>query len=249
MVQQELTLLALGFIDSLQTDISEFHKKVDAARKSMDQLVSTEVIPRSNHDDVDDVAFMFENVLVGEILSNATRLVSNVDQFLQNDFIPRMGTFWKIAETDDPRNLGHLRQAISDVTAHAVRNELSECDVDEIVRSARLDDVELVDWMRPFVECATPYILDCGGEARVMLTVPRMSTGASCAQAVEEVFAETPTVVPATRGDIQVYYEVQKIPVANVALRLIEDVPEAAACVARLGSRNDVEWEPLTGIA
>lgn len=249
-VQDELTALAMHYLNALDQEFVELQNKVESASRMLTQLASTQSTTRVVDDvDDEDLGFLFENSMIGDVLSNAARLVTSVDQLLQDGLVSRVGSFWKVVDVDDSRCLHTLEHAIRGVIEQVVRDALAECDIDELVRSVRLDEMDLVAWIRPWFERSTPYILDCGGQVRLFMSVPCLSSGTLCANALEEIFNEAPTVVPATRGGIQIYHEVQAIPVANVALRIIEDVPEAAPCVGRLESRNDVEWEPLTGIA
>ncbi len=230
MVQNELMTLALHYLDAVDQNFVELHGKITHASEVLTQMAAANPTPRTAHaDDEDDFVLVFENALIGDVLSKATRMVTSLDQCLQDGFIARVGTFWKVIDAEDQRSLRSFEQAIRHAIDHIVRDALSECDIDELLRSVRLDELELVDWMRPYFEKSAPYILDCGGEVRLFLTVPCMSSGGLCANALEEIFSESPTVVPATRGGIQVCHEVQAIPIANVALRIIEDVPEAAA--------------------
>jgi hypothetical protein len=248
--EDEISKLANAFIQSLVDVTQEIENKTH-------RLVSQLGVAAANFaGEANDVQAEFDEgltshcqrFLIGEVASRVPELVQELDEQLLS-FIQRAGGLWPLFTDESNQGQAALHEAIVNTSRYLIRNELGNIDVDDLIRAQRIDEHELVDWIRPSVEDATPHIMDCGGQARLMISVPRMSAGQLCSDAVEAIFDETPTVVPATSGSVSLCIEVQQIPVANVALRLLEDAPDAGECVGRLTSRTDVDWEPLTGIA
>jgi serine/threonine protein kinase len=251
MARDELGNLAMQFIQFMTDETQGIRNKVTriaATLKSMATSLPKEK-PAANEDSDDGFADGFEHYFVGEVAALVPQLVEQLDDQLQQEYFERVGEFWNVLAVENNRATCGLADSIGIFARQIVRGELGRIDMDDVIRANRIDDDELIDWVRPSVEDATPYILDCGGEARLIVNVPQHSSGALCSSALEVIFDESPTVVPATRGSVTICFEVQQIPIANVALRLIEEAPEAGDCVSRLVSRTDVDWGPLTGIA
>jgi hypothetical protein len=251
MARDELAKLALKFVECLLAETQTVGHKVQHLTTTLHRVAA--LLPKATpsvHEDYDDgFAYHFQNYLIGEVASHVPRLVQRLDEYLQQTFFERSGGFWAVLSAEDNRELLELGDAISSAARKFVQSEIAQIDIDDVIGARRIGEDELVDWVRPSVEDATPHILDCGGEARLMVNVPQMSSGETCSQALEVVFDESPTIVRSTQGNVTLCFEVQQIPVANIALRLIEDAPEAGDCVGRLISRTDLEWVPLTGIA
>ena len=58
----------------------------------------------------------------------------------------------------------------------------------------------------------------------------------------------SPSVVRGTDGDIMICLEGENVSAENVALKILEECPEATELIERISSRLDVEWRPLTGL-
>jgi hypothetical protein len=55
-------------------------------------------------------------------------------------------------------------------------------------------------------------------------------------------------MIPGTKGDVVFAYEVANVPLANIAIGLLEEHPDCGEYVSRLHTRVDVEWSRLTDI-
>ena len=55
-------------------------------------------------------------------------------------------------------------------------------------------------------------------------------------------------MIPGTKGDLVLLYEVADVSVANIAIGLLEERPDCGEYVSRLHTRLDVDWSRLTDI-
>jgi hypothetical protein len=102
------------------------------------------------------------------------------------------------------------------------------------------------DLMRACLADATPGLMACGGDRRLLMVTSEQSDAGPLAQAVTEVTSRAPSLVVDPAGEPVLCYEVAGMPLTNAAASLVENQPHCAQLAARLHTRCDIDWLPLT---
>jgi eukaryotic-like serine/threonine-protein kinase len=102
------------------------------------------------------------------------------------------------------------------------------------------------DLMRACLAEATPGLMACGGDRRLLMVTSEQTDAGPLAQAVTEVTSRAPSLVVDPAGEPVLCYEVAGMPLANAAASLVENQPHCAQLAARLHTRCDIDWLPLT---
>ena len=188
-------------------------------------------------------ALMAKNVVV-----QLTSLLPRVNEQLERDFISPAGGLRNIMLDD----ASHLRRgfvgAISQASQTNVTRVMSNVNIDLLVRDSRMQPAELSDWMSKQLKSACPNALDHGGTSRLLLALPEATKSSALPAFIREKFGQDPTMIPGTKGDVVLAYEVANVPLANIAIGLLEEHPDCGEYVSRLHTRVDVEWSRLTDI-
>lgn len=148
----------------------------------------------------------------------------------------------------EARLVNSLSHVIHSAVLCVLSEQLKSVDPDWVFQDAGLKDRQSATLIQECRREATPGLLDCGGAIGLLVAMPERSRS-DILREVLHTQGEQATVVCATWGDVLLCYEMEQIPISNVALRLIEEAPESADLVRRLHTRIDVEWTPLTRIA
>ena len=98
------------------------------------------------------------------------------------------------------------------------------------------------------LEAAMPPLLQAGGSQRLLLVCPEGSDDTALQEAFRRHLEEKPSVVHDSDGDLVLCYEAERLPLATVAARLIQNRPDYAQAASRLHTRIDVKWTPLLPI-
>ena len=130
---------------------------------------------------------------------------------------------------------------------HAVTEVLKSIDLDKLMLEAGVSERDVVDWMRRHLNSAQPKLLLSGGATRILIATPARSNSKAINECFREL-GENPTIVASTCGDIVVCYEVEQVPLSNVAVNLIQGSVKSADYVARIRTRTDVDFTPLTNL-
>ena len=126
---------------------------------------------------------------------------------------------------------------------------MTEANIDQLIRNSKMQPAVLADWLRKQLTAACPNALDHGGTSRLMLGLPESTKSSALRAFIQKEFGQEPTVIPGTKGDVVLAYEVANVPLANIATGLLEECHECGEYVSRLHTRLDIEWSRLTDIS
>jgi hypothetical protein len=192
-------------------------------------------------------AIELDQLVLQNLLERLPKLYDRVDQYLQHGFLSESGGFCCLSTDDNPRR-SRLAAAIHEAARAAVTETLKETDLDDIFRLARLPAEKLDEWIAKQLKAARPHLLECGGAARLLVSLPERSTSRKIAQRLESEYGAVPNIIRATAGDLAICYEVEQLPLSKVTVRLIENRPDCVEYASRLHTRIDVDWCPLTSL-
>ncbi len=246
--QHEIAQLAIRYAGDLIAEVQRVQTLIGSLMSATESCVNaSDSTDRPSELAVEDnLAIQSESFVVGEVHSMISTLVDEMDRRLQvNCFDGEFG-FWGMLAGQDARRMRALSAEIHSTARLVVSERVAAIRTDDLISSLRMTNEELNEWMRPFVDNAMPNLMDCGGEARLFLLVPRANSSELCLATAEAIFEEAPTVVPSTSVGVTFCCEAHRLPLTSVAMRLIEDEPDASVIVGRIESRADVRWDPLS---
>ncbi|RIK73584.1 MAG: hypothetical protein DCC67_17735 [Planctomycetota bacterium] len=169
-----------------------------------------------------------------ELLNEAhiAALVEGVDQQLQDQFVaPHGGLF--------PTIMGNSRLRVEMLASLA---RLARRAVEQFI--AQPEALELVLQQRCHDSAPLPKLLQYGGAYRTIAIVPGAADGAVAAR-LRHCFAGEATVVPGGR-DVVICHEAWDVPLVPTAMELIQRRRDYADFAARVATRSDIPWAPLT---
>ncbi len=126
---------------------------------------------------------------------------------------------------------------------------LSVLNPEKVLLESGVSQDAMSNWIRERVERAVPELMDCGGTLRSFLLSPSNPGFQGIVRTVRDCLKATPTLVPLERGDVLVLNEITGVSLSDLALRLIEESPACVELIPRIGTRIDVDWDNLTGLA
>ncbi len=184
--------------------------------------------------------------MLRQITGDLPRLRELVDQQLQRELASTSSSLREVLQRDGGYGQTSVESLILRVARVVVRDQLRGIDLEQLFRDSHVSDKNISAWVQRELESATPRLLTrCGGASRLLVAIPEQSSMEQIRRCLEGQFNENPSIVQATRGDVVMCYEVEQIPLVNVASNLIRSRPDCADLVAHLHTRTDVHWTPL----
>ena len=92
---------------------------------------------------------------------------------------------------------------------------------------------------------ARPSMLDLGGTSNQLVLLPQKGNDEELAQTVRNVLGSETSLLTGEEGNLVVCNEAGQLPLARVAVDLIECRRDYAEFADRVHTRNDIEWTPL----
>jgi len=95
---------------------------------------------------------------------------------------------------------------------------------------------------------ATTPLAQCGGAKRLIAMFPPETDKESFEAALADFTDDELSLVAGPEGDFMLLYEHESLALADVARKIIDDRLDYAQAAARLHTRTDVQWQPLTDL-
>ena len=211
----------------------------EAGEYSLRQLFDTEI--QQGDVEFDNIA-EFNRRVADWFEPQLPELVEHIDRQVQQHIIDQFGRRGVLSAHDLRESL--LRE-LSDAARAIMMNKMGELPLQEIVD----DEFTVEDHAALLIENARPALLQCGGSVRWLHAHPFRQTPAEhVIQTCESMVGQSPTCVPATLGDLTMCLEAEDVPLENVVTRLLKDRPDSIEFAARLHTRTDISWTPISAI-
>ena len=186
--------------------------------------------------------------IVSESLSkDLATFVTRLEKSIEDEYLSSAGGLRKLALEDPVNGSNLLAEVIRVETRSLVTDQIRRMDLDKVIDRAQPSNAELTQSVKHYLEQCTPRLMDCGGAHRLLLALPPATSGERLAKLMESLHAP-PSIVRGTDGDVVFCLEGENVAADNVALKILEECPEATELIERISSRLDVEWRPLTGL-
>ena len=172
------------------------------------------------------------------------QLVQNLDERLQAGFLTEHGGL---------RELCHKQDAMRAIVPAALRAS-ARLEIVAAVKAIPIAEVLFgsngaaetrAERLRACLGAIKPKLDDCGGAQRLLAILPGSAAGTALESAVTEGLESPATFVNDSDADLVFCYEMQDLPLENVAARLIESRSDFVQIAARLHTRMDVAWSGL----
>lgn len=189
-----------------------------------------------------------DGYLLRSVTQRIPTLVQQTNLHIEDSFLRENGGLSGVL-SDGAFLIHDLPARIQESAQAVIVAELKDVSIDDTIRASGLDRDQLVAWTGERLAMTAPHLMmKCGGALRLMLGVPEHTAETVYAGLLSENLDVHPNTIPSTCGDLVFCYEVEQIPVTNIAYALLECRPDCADFVSRLHTRNDVDWCQLTDV-
>jgi len=176
---------------------------------------------------------------------HAQELVDRVDERVQSQFVaPHGGLMETIMGNSRLRAdlLLNLRQVALQTVEQFV-GEVSALGSDSL--SAEKSDQDILG---ETVAATIPRLLEYGGRSRHLIVLPKEKTSEDNLQRSVEALDTMPSILGGSDNDLVVCCDAGCIPLAHVAVQLVQCRRDYADFAARVHTRKDVPWISLTDV-
>jgi hypothetical protein len=234
-----------SMLRGLESEVSSINEELTSACRELDAMVRQLSVPASVmealHPDSADVT----TVILNNVVQHIPEHVSIVEKNLREGFLQESQLLHGLL-TSHAYMINDFLKALLRTSKRAMSARLKEVQIDRAIRDSGMAAGEIAGWIDEQVQRSLPVLNMCGGTSRLLLGLPEHSTVTALGAFLEKQYKHCPTVASGTRGDVVLCFEVDQIPVENVAYTLLESHPQCCDLVPRLLSRIDVNWSRLT---
>ncbi len=189
----------------------------------------------------------YSSALAALLNQQLALFVTQLEEHIDRNFLQTLGGLRYIAESG-VNTATQLVTAVQTESRRLVAGSLQGINFDVVLDQLEPNERHLMTQLQVHLQQSLPRLTDCGGAVRLVLAVPVETQGQRLGKCLQRLFKESPTILPRTDGDVSILFEGEGVSAESVALRLIEERPEATEYIERIASRLDVEWLPLTGL-
>lgn len=186
----------------------------------------------------------FDLIIARQLESALPHLVGSTELSIYHDLIKDRGGYG--AAIDDLNCLNYLLpEQLRQIAQVEIARAARRIEIDRGVAESQIKDSGLMDWIQSVEKTAEPMLDQCGGVSRRLITTPADCSGqeiASCFRKQDEPRIEFDR---ATFGDFVMVNEVESVPLANVAFRMLQFRPDCIDLTKRLYTRSDIDWMSL----
>jgi serine/threonine protein kinase len=195
----------------------------DADFLDMDQLLSLSI-----HQDVDNQ-------------------IKKLEVQIYESLIKDMGGF-EPALTESSCWQRKLPNEIRTMAQRILADAYEKISIEDVIEKNGVAPEQLIQWLNSKIKGAKPNASDCGGESRMLIGLPKYSTGNRIPDLVANNFHVENKAIHGTSGNMVLCFEGENLSLAAVAFRLLAARPDAVELVKRIHTRNDVEWSTLNDL-
>jgi serine/threonine protein kinase len=242
--------VALFFLQDLarrmKNLLTPMNDQLGDARRDLKGLISTMTPAELAESAGNELDEQLRQALLGEFAKHRATLMQELDQWLQDTLFQKGGGFL----TTLGKGGDHRTQFVSQLF-HAARSSvlrsLHGLDVANFLMQSSADGASIR--LAGSLETARPKPL-ADGTCRTLIAVSQSSTNPQCREllvsAVQEQSGVKPAVVGYGESDVTIVSELAGLPIAEVAVRLIDERADFIDYAKRVFSRGDIPFEPLT---
>jgi hypothetical protein len=242
--------VALFFIQDLARRVKNLltpmHDQLGDARRDLKGLIATLTPAELAESAGSELDEQLRQALLHEFATHRTALTQELDHWLQDTLFQKAGGFLTVLG----KGGDHRTQFVSQLF-HAARlsvlRSLQRLDVANFLMQSSADGGSIR--LAGSLESARPKPL-ADATCRTLIAVSQSSTNTECREllvsAVQEQSGIKPAVVGYGESDVTIISELAGLPIADVAVRLIDERADFIEYAKRVFSRGDIPFEPLT---
>ena len=175
---------------------------------------------------------------IGQVLlASLGRLSEKADQRLQEQFINQQGGLFQTV-MGNRKVMAELLDTLQTIAKQQIASAARELSMSG---EQELDEESLVDHSAQ----ARPSLLDLGGTSSQLVILPQPENGKGLAETVRNTLGSETSLLTGAEGNLVVCNEAGHLPLARVAIDLIECRRDYAEFADRVHTRNDISWTPL----
>ena len=222
-------------LQDLRRVFTEMTQEFEFSNAAVHQTSSAE----SELDEVEELSEALSDRVHGQISELATKL----DEEFRNDFLDEFGGL-RGTLGQDVNLYNNISSALRRTARELIMAAQENDDIISMVLPPDEDPEKSVRRLVRFVETATPELIDCGGTKRLLMVVPKASKYDRMKMVIERGLNESVSVAYNNIGDAVLCYELDQIPLAQIAGKFIDNRRDYAEIAPRLHARNDITWSP-----
>lgn len=245
--------VALFFIQDLarriKNALTPMHDQLVDARRDLKGLIAHMQPGELSQATLSELDEQLRQALLNEFGNHRPALVQELDCWLQDGLFQAAGGFLPAIGKGGEHRTQLISQLFHSARMSVLRS-LQGLDVaDFLMQPAESSDQPSANRLRDSLESARPKPL-ADGTCRTLIAVSQSSTDPErrelLAQAVRQESGATPAVIGYGESDVTIVSELAGLPIAEVAIRLIDDRADFVEYAKRVFSRGDIPFEPLT---
>lgn len=227
----------LQIIDAKTGDMTEqFSQQANQLHSQLGSRFSTELVL--------DGSQPFDAAITKYLAAQLPAMLGSLELRLFHELVESHGGFLEVL--NDANCMGYLLpEAMRRVAQHEIAGAAKRLEIDNAVALSGFNDNQTVSWLQSLDSAAEPYLDECGGKMRQAVMVPEESSSRELAKFIAPEDRPNREILGGTYGDLILVSEVEDLPLANVAFRLLQFRPDCLELTKRLHTRSDVDWVSL----
>ncbi len=185
-------------------------------------------------------ALIAQDPICQMLLTSLNGLTAKVDQQLQEQYINQQGGMFQTV-------MGNRKVMVELLDT---LQTISEQHIASAARELSMSGVQALDSesLAKHAQQARPSSLDLGGVASQLVILPQQENTEELSDTVRDVLGCETSLLTGTEGNLVVCCEAGQLPLARVAVDLIECRRDYAEFADRVHTRNDISWVPLIDV-
>jgi len=205
----------------------------------VNEFESPEDLPELVEDDS-----CIEALLNQSVLDDMESHIAKSELQIFESFVKERGGYLKMLQDPSMWNQG-LSKEVRNSIQKVLNDAYKKISLESVVIKNNVSPEKLVKWLNAKVIDARPQVDSCGGNSRLMIGLPALSTDSILPAMLEKQFHLKGSPISGTAGSFVLCFEAEDVSFANVAFRILETRPDAIELVKRIQTRNDVDWTTL----
>jgi hypothetical protein len=233
-------------------DTNSVIESIDDQRRMFEKLWSLRAPPAQQaaalygDDLAEDAApdLKYLDLVRNQIHNDNQQLFRELEETIRQQILEKSGGMQAMLAEGHTR----IRSLPSEICVQAnimVNRYLQLLDIDVVLGGLEDKTTKVKEMIEELHNGATPLLQSCGGKRRLFLAVPQRAAIPLIAGPIQRQFDQGANIIPSTCGDLIVCTEMEDIPIEHVTARVLMSQPSCAELIARIPSRNDVEWSSV----
>lgn len=247
MLSEFLWSQVVALLRGVESQLNAISEDLSTARRELEAIIQQLTVPAHILEALSPDALDVPTIILSSVVRQISNHIPDVERKLREGILQQTQDVYGLI-TSHVYMVDDFIKALVNTAQRTLADRLKHIQIDRAIRESGLPAAQIAAWVETQIQLAAPSLNLCGGASRLFLGLPEHSSVTALGAFIEKQYRHEPTVVAGTRGDVVVCFEVDRIPIENVAYSLLETQPQCCDLVPRLLSRIDVDWSRLTEV-